>query len=126
MVPFQGMKKELEGGAAARRGGRNFGGPTPGLRPGPPPPPLPLLDGHENELIGETQLPEDDGKMKGGPGRGLGVMNKLPAVFSGESHTNFMQKFSELRQSEGPAVGGVDSFLSKGKELIFKKFGLGE
>jgi hypothetical protein len=25
-----------------------------------------------------------------------------------------------------PTAGGVDSLLSKGKELIFKKFGLGE
>jgi len=62
-----------------------------------------------------------------GPGTGTSanpVTSKLPGVFS--ETPNLMQKFSELTHS---AIGGGgeasgDSLLSKGKDLIFKRFGL--
>jgi len=171
MPEFQQLKNPCDGAAPAPpRGGRGVP-PIPGggrkLGPHPHPAAMdgfgPKIPSHRGVPAVVPQfLPEseshggppsghlvEDGKMKGlgllsGPGRGGGVMNKLPGVFTGETHTNFMQKFSELTHSAtggggggttahgGPGEptttvgGGVDSFLSKGKELIFKKFGLGE
>ncbi|CAG7722268.1 unnamed protein product [Allacma fusca] len=48
------------------------------------------------------------------------LAGKLPGVFS--ETPNFMQKFTEFTNSARENTG--DSILSKGKELIFKKFGL--
>lgn len=53
------------------------------------------------------------------------LTSKLPGVLA-DAPGNLMQKFSDLTHTigGGGAEGGEGSILSKGKDLIFKRFGL--
>ena len=73
-----------------------------------------------NPLAGSSSATNNQGQAgaAGTSANANPLTGKLPGVFS--ETPNFMQKFTEFTNSANTG----DSILSKGKELIFKKFGL--